>query len=426
MEKIYKIASINLPNFETRLEFINKKAKKLGLPEVGYREICREHVPARDYYDVAGTDEPAHPAFDLITVSLYGEAPYIRGWRLMGVLEHTPDFEFPLLHNVPGCRIPENYWTDKSRHCDHCNSRRNRKDTFILQNVQTLEYRQIGRQCLADFLPGITPEDALRYSLFYRSINTCLDDDYDQPDFNNQTKWDYAEYDLINVLAISSAVIRVDGWLSSTKAREQEHGETTGSSVRTLLKPRTNFMKRQELDEFNAWAMKRKPTEGDFAIAAKVLAWIRSESFEATTEYAHNLKVIAMKGATNNRNVNISVSAIPAYLRFMDQQHQLNKNKETCVNEWVGQKGERLRGLSLEVQSTRSLESVFGVTTLINFRDADGRLVTWFASTPVEVQRGERYTVTGTVKKLETFNGAKQTILTRCKIEKTKEVALAE
>jgi len=31
--------------------------------------------------------------------------------------------------------------------------------------------------------------------------------------------------------------------------------------------------------------------------------------------------------------------------------------------------------------------------------------------------RGERYTVTGTVKKHDTFQGEHQTVLTRCKLE---------
>lgn len=98
MKENYKIASVNLPKFEESLGRINKKARKLGLPEVGYHEISRERIAAKNYFDVAETDECAHPAFDLITVVVYGEAPYIRNWRLMGVLEHTPDFEFPLVH----------------------------------------------------------------------------------------------------------------------------------------------------------------------------------------------------------------------------------------------------------------------------------------------------------------------------------------
>lgn len=420
--KTYKISSLSMYKFEANLEKINKKARKLGLPLVGYTEISREHVPAKDYYEVMGTDEYAHPAFDIITVILCGDVPYISGWSLVGVLEHTPDFDLPLIHAVPGSKVPHVYWSDKSKTCDHCGAIRNRKDTFIIQNVETKEYQQIGRQCIADFLPGMTPEQALKYSEHYRSIGACLgDEDYCDMDFSNAIQWDHAEYDVVDVLALAGAVIRKDGWLSATQAKSEYGGVSTSDSVKRLLNPQTRYMGEKEKREFEAWAAARKPVEGDKETATKALEWLKSDDFSATTEYGHNLKQIANKGASNYRNLAITVSALPSYFKFVDRQKELVKDKEVRVNEWVGKEKDRLRDMTLEVYSVRYLESNFGTTTFINFRDTVGRTFTWFASGSLEMWRGEKYKVTGTVKKLDTYNGFKQTVLTRCKLEKIED-----
>ena len=87
-------------------------------------------------------------------------------------------------------------------------------------------------------------------------------------------------------------------------------------------------------------------------------------------------------------------------------------------SEWVGDVGERLRELPLAVMFTTHIDTEFGGSKLAKFTDADGNEFGWFGSGSDiwELEKGQEIVLTGTVKKHDTYQGIKQTMLTRCKV----------
>ena len=87
-------------------------------------------------------------------------------------------------------------------------------------------------------------------------------------------------------------------------------------------------------------------------------------------------------------------------------------------SEWVGELKERLRGLNLTVTYTTVVTSQFGDSKLVKFVDADGNEFGWFGSglDAWQLDKGDDVVLTGTVKEHSTYEGIKQTMLTRCKI----------
>jgi hypothetical protein len=96
-----------------------------------------------------------------------------------------------------------------------------------------------------------------------------------------------------------------------------------------------------------------------------------------------------------------------------------NKMKEADANsQHVGAIKDRIEfeGVILGVTE---IVGYYGPIDVVRFRDLDDNVFVWFASGNYEsVERGDRVAVKGTVKKHDEFRGVKQTVLTRCKLDK--------
>ncbi len=424
----FKIHSFKWHKFEELITKINKKAEKLGLPGVSFIEIGREHIPAIEVWDTFVLDgefdrmmDRYRPAHDLIEVKLIGQAPFISGWTLVAVLEHSPDFELPLVHAVPEQVVPVHF-RKALPNCEHCGHQRTRKETFVLRNVESGEFKQIGRNCLAYFLPGISPERAAEICSFYSDpVFAGEFEDDDHYDGGYAINWDRAEFDLLRLWAITSAVIRKDGWVSKSMAIQRGLGaeKTTSFAVREIIQPPARFSSEADYRKYKEFVQERIPTEQDRDVAVKTLSWLVNEVGD-TDEYMHNLKVIANNGRTNSRNMSLCVSAVGSYLKHLDALEK-RKRDDSAPSEWQGEPKQRLRGLLLEVYTVKYWDSHFGTTTFVGFKDQFGNIFVWKASGSLDIHRGEKYSVTGTVKEHGDFKGTRQTVLSRCKIEKVGE-----
>lgn len=85
--------------------------------------------------------------------------------------------------------------------------------------------------------------------------------------------------------------------------------------------------------------------------------------------------------------------------------------------EWIGQEKERLRNIVVTLKSIRGMETRFGWTQLVKFEDENHNELNWWTAVDINAEVGEKISLTGTVKKLDEYNGKKITVMTRCKIE---------
>lgn len=73
----------------------------------------------------------------------------INGWKLIGIFRHRNGVT--KLQEAFGEKIPENYFISPQK-CDHCSKELVRRITYIIQNVRTLEIKQVGSSCIKKFL----------------------------------------------------------------------------------------------------------------------------------------------------------------------------------------------------------------------------------------------------------------------------------
>ncbi len=93
------------------------------------------------------------------------------------------------------------------------------------------------------------------------------------------------------------------------------------------------------------------------------------------------------------------------------------------TSEHVGDIKERIdfEGIILGVYGA---EGHYGHTDIVRIRDLDGNVFTWFASDYTKLERDQRVSVRGTVKKHDVYKGVKQTVITRCKINVFETVSI--
>ncbi len=98
---------------------------------------------------------------------------------------------------------------------------------------------------------------------------------------------------------------------------------------------------------------------------------------------------------------------------------------EGAASEHVGEVKERIE-FEAKVIGVYGTEGYYGHTDIVKFKDAGGNQFTWFASDYTNLERGDRISIKGTVKKHDEYRSVKQTVLTRCKFTKFEIVTADE
>lgn len=116
------------------------------------------------------------------------------------------------------------------------------------------------------------------------------------------------------------------------------------------------------------------------------------------------------KGSLSERQIEAATQAL---------ERQRERREAAAQSEYLGTPGERLQGLQATVVFVKDLEGNYGpkrlVKLLVRGRDL---AVTFSTSAWVwDVQAGDQVVITGTVKEHSVYQDAKQTILTRTKME---------
>lgn len=414
----YTVAEWRLEELDTRVAKLNRRAEKCGKAAlVGYRIVAETF---KDEVDEGGKTTGRKLRF--VEIEFTGSAPVVEGWEFLARIEHTEAGN--LISRAPGARevaLPESVKTDAPR-CDHCGTKRNRKDTFIIREVSTGTMKMIGRNCLADYLRTDDVADAVRIFTFLDELKT-LSDHSEEDCLTGGGGGGRAWYFGVRpVLAAAARAVELWGWVSkSTAWEENEKGRSviaTASRVSFILTP----PRCPTVEDAREWEA-AQPGAAHDEEADKVIAWANEELATRTDlgDYLNNVKVAICGNYAGRRTFGIVVSAVVAYRREKGLDPRTGRPVVKVTGGWVSEVGKRLRNVPVTVTNTSIFDGNFGPTTLITMVDAEGNQFKTFATngsrfdnTGLPVHVDGRYTVTGTVKKHEEFRGTKSTIINRC------------
>lgn len=429
----YTIWEGHMDALKKKLKRIKKKCEKHGcnfhFEEVGeeFREekVLNKYDNEQHTYISRSTNEPTKKSWEMVVcrfviVEVEGVA-IINDWELVAYTEHTEKGNIYTKVNDE-VEIPTRYRASDC-FCEHCKTRRARKNTCIVRNIKTDEFKQVGNTCLKEFTRGM---DA--------SIVTALAEAKEAFEESAEASvggcgwWEYY-YDTKEMLQYFAEAIRHFGYANSmcnypTKRRALDYYDVCKGNVRGYGKAREEFIKRirEEMEEVGFDA------NSEYAVkkAEDALAWIAEQ--EASNDYMHNLKVVTSLPHVGETKLGILASLFPTYdrelereaeRRFREEQRQ-RELAEGRNSEFVGEVGKRIKVNVINWRCVTQWSNCFDgwhttTTYMYRFVDENGNILIWKTQNFLSEEKVVNQIV-GTVKEHSEFREAKQTVLTRCKI----------
>lgn len=393
--RVYRVPTDNLNELQTAVAQLARRATKLDLDPITLTDTGSEIV-ARDENGVTVGHEYRY-------VVIAGPRPQLAGWAFVAVLEHDHEADQP---RAIIRRVPQGAWgeipdTDLAAYratdarCEHCGTLRRRNDTYLVQKTDgAREIKQVGSSCLRDFTGHPSPDAIARLAERIADLADLAEDaERDEP-----TSSGPALYPVDLYLAYVAQAIRRDGW--TPRSRATGYGDATADQALDALR-----------DTIRG-ATSEAPTTADTDTATNALAWVRdtlAHQDADLSDFEHNL-IVALDGDyLTDRRTGIAAAAINTYRRGRERQAAAAADPGH-----LGAIDDRI-DVTVTVISVRYRETEYGTTSIYKLRADSCHQLVWFASRDV-LTEGASYTLRGTVKRHDEWDGQSETHLTRCKI----------
>jgi len=261
-----------------------------------------------EYTEVEGSTWIAAPHYegeDLKYIECHrvtlGDLPSLQGWTFVARLEHTEGGV--IIANAPGQECPSVY-RDRPNLCEHCGTKRQRNETLIIRSPEG-ELRQVGRNCLADYLTT----DATRWVKAAELVKFVYDDLL-------ETRLGYGTpcTPTLTYVAYAVTAVRQHGF-----HRTGDDGSTRGTVNAAMSLPPKDAFARKEWEAL-------QPTEADIVEARAIIQW--GKEMEADNDYMANLKVALSCPGVIHRREGLVASSPKAYATAMNRAQML-KVRET-------------------------------------------------------------------------------------------------
>ena len=399
----FNIHESNLERLQKKINRIRNKCVKYGCDFL-YEEIGEEFKTWKDENGEEHIDR-------YVIVECEGTAK-VNGWRFAATIDHfeTGNIIRKMISDV---EVPERYYT-AAPECEHCHSRRHRKDTYLVYNDETKEFKQVGSSCLCDFTNGFSAEAAASYISLFDSLM-----EFEAPGEGSSHKtW----FEAIEVLSYAVDIVNHIGYSSTTDQVGDYNPDSTKNFVLAAMEVDHRRATKMDVERTNTYRDKFGDHHNDDEVLTEVEAILKYfKEIDANNDYLHNLQVLANSDYIDGRNIGYAVSMVPTYnkhiQKVIEKKRRDNQRAvEAETSNFVGEVGDRIEIANPGVEIITSWENQYGMTIRYKLTDESGNVLMWDCSSWIDDHKVVK-SIKGTVKKLDTFNGVKQTWLTRCRVQ---------
>jgi len=370
----YQIPTANLHRVSDRLFKINKRAKKLGLPEM---KLVVGEVTVKKL---------GKQNFEFSEVTITGEYPVINGWRIIGTIDHSMGKH--LISTYDDFDV-KRYRTMEPV-CEHCNQHKITVTSYLVENVESGDIKAVGRSCLKNYLDA-DPKTMLT-ALTY--INDMMDElgNMTEPDFDKLIP----TFDVKEIMAIASFAIRNWGFVKS-----REEGATSEFIMEHLISTKLSR-------EFPV-------EEKDYDMADATIKHFLDDNSD--TEFNFLIKELIDSEYVTIKYVAHLAGAVFGYTLSIAKK----ASRQSYTEGYVGEVKKRMEA-TLILESIKAVESFYGVTYIHNMIDSEGHKLTWFASgidlTERGIEIGKEFTAKFTPKshEINSYDSAYTTTVNRLAI----------
>lgn len=393
----YRIPMENMEKLRKKVTSITKKAAKYGV-EVTYEEKGTE---------VKELLEGGRKVYrEYMVVEAAGEAK-AEGWVFAGTIEHTPQGN--ILRSVSNeHKIPARF-KDAEPYCEHCKTRRARKDTYVVYEEEFGVYKQVGKTCLKEYTKGLNADMAAFLLQWVEEVGSYC---------GGGTGFEEL-YKVTEVSKYFVETMRKLGWRSAS-------AEGTDPSTKSMAMDFYRLeMCGDKLGKVERERLQKKADEIGFDTANvtdeyinAALEWARGWDGKEYNDYRDNLKIIASMEYCKWRHLGYLASLFMAYDKECEREiKRAERTKTRRDSEYMGAVGDKVTAIVKEWRCLSSWSNCYDGfhtthTYLYEFITEDGNVLIWKTGKCLD----EVTSIKGTVKEQSEYNGIKQTVLTRCKV----------
>ena len=397
----YKIYEEFLPDVEKKLKRIEKKCAAYGNPfsyeEVGeeFKEVEDKLTHIKNYYR-------------FVVIDVEGTAK-INDYECVAVLEIYPSGNIIRRINRE-IDIPSRFLHTENI-CEHCNNKRNRKELYIIHNIITGEFKQVGKDCLMLYTNGLSAE----YIAAHMNMITQLEE-YDGV---IGSSGDYY-YNIKEILGYAVEIISKMGYFNvssdcPTKYLVQEMLRRVNSDEKISAINETLRDNRFHC-RFNRSDFYKEETEN---VVEKIIEYYLNQADD--TEFIHNVQVILNNGYTTYKNVGFLTYLPEGYAKYIER--ETKKAEQALVDEkseYFGEVGKRYKGQNIySISVLTSFETQYGTSYIYKIVLETGNILIWKSSNWYDGDKLKDFKkIDFTVKNHTEYKSVQQTQVTRCKLFK--------
>lgn len=367
--EVFRVPTFRMEGLRKKMEKLNRKASRLNTAPI---QMLDSGERDSDVAIVHGIKRDVEHAYVIIC----GRTPVLNGWAFTATVEHTDHGN--LIHSVPAYARPATMpmadfspFRTTGKICQHCNKIRNRIDTYLVQNEDTGEVKQVGSSCLADFTGVNNPKAIAKWFEGLYEWRRWIGGGYSTEPYAP------VEWDIKGFMATACAVVRNFGYVSGKTADE------TGR-IRTTIRVKHAF-----IDGIQTGYDTLTVEQEDYDKAAKVIAHVRAMT--CSSDYEHNVST-SLKGTTlTERQMGYAASAVILYDRATAPK-PVAANGQPTKDEHYGVAG-HTETFTLKVKHVgRWYESDRGfMTRKVEFADDEGRKFVWYTTSSFEFEVDKTY-----------------------------------
>lgn len=388
----------NVGKVREKIAELNKRAAKLKLPPI--QLSFGEKVSRRmKHYDLS-------IEITYIKCMIKGEYPRLPGYEFLAKLERVGERNV-----VYGSK--DNFdesWVTKEAFCDHCKSKRARKETFLIKKEDTGEIKQIGSNCIDQFIgQNSLSAIAMRASLFK------LFDDGDLFDFGVDDDMKLPRVVATeDFISCAIAATRIYGFVSKSAAEGQTNQFPTAVLAFNRIVP---ILPDGAVPEFNL-------VDADWEIAKQALENIDATIDQSNPSLASNIKTVVLNPDLHYDNIFLAAIFAKMALekRGFDTVRKQEK-PEVIAGEFLGKIGDKLQ-TKVTVEKKMNFESVYnnGGVNMIIMRDEAGNTLVTTTGGSFNPEIGSVVEIKGTIKAHKQYKEIKQTVLQRVSTTKCEAI----
>lgn len=401
---VYSIPNSKLEKLEKIIAKYQKKGANITFEKKG--EVTEKGtLYVMDHIHHCQFDEP----IDVKCTEVFVEGNYvINGWQFVGTVEFTDLGNIIRLadSSFEG-KVPAKY-LHTPKICEHCGKIRNRKDTYLIYNAETGEFKQVGSSCLLDYTRGLDADKCADIMSCLNKVIELSNKDFSEADFcGNGYESTGCGMDRKTVLPIAYAYVKQYGY--------QRMYEGQGTAQDVLMMLWHGLHDEEMVKRYESLVM---PTEEELKAIDDIARFNVEHISSIDNEYTINASLAWLKESLEYRDFGLISSFVNTCLKQFAREAEIKQRMESRNNEWVGNVGDRI---SIKVASARVLYTkdnsyysyYAGCSWVMEIIDEEGHVFKWSASTN-NIAPGN--TVTATIKEHSEYKGVKQTVLTRGRV----------